>query len=159
MHFSDKIKKGQEPKATKTERQMMAKALAALHTITQVWLLCCACLAAAVGPWPIRCHSLPLADRVLPGLVQTPNTRTNKHARARAHTHTHTLIPQSTLGVLKIYLRTRQHPKPSPPKPQSCIDRAGPEILMRDLPLKTEFVLQLALAPSQLALYQMVGRV
>lgn len=28
---------------------------------------------------------------------------------------------------------------------------------MAELPLKTEFVLQLALAPSQLALYQMVG--
>jgi len=58
------------------------------------------------------------------------------------------------------------HPpqKPSsPPIPpawhplhQSIIDRAGPIILQRDLPVKTECVLQLDLAPAQLTLYQQV---
>ena len=37
-HFSDKIKAGQEPKATRTERNLMVKQLNVLHTLTRVRL-------------------------------------------------------------------------------------------------------------------------
>lgn len=43
---------------------------------------------------------------------------------------------------------------PPPDLPQPFIQRAGPEILVRDLPPKLELVLQLAPTPTQLPLLQ-----
>jgi hypothetical protein len=70
-----------------------------------------------------------------------------------------TLFPVSGRRMPRTPAHTLKHCSWSThrPSPQSCIDRAGPEILQRDLPLKTEFVVQLGLSAAQEALYKQVG--